>query len=98
MDREGGLMKKHMLGTWCLLTAVFLGLVATEHTRGASGNSKNVDNQRSSVAVDLSRAINTAELDYKMKHGVYADWATLVANGDFTSNGTKWAPKNDPRF
>jgi hypothetical protein len=98
MDREGGLMKKYMLSACCLLTAVFLGLVTSAYTRGSAGYSKNVDNPRYCLAVDLSRAITTAELDYKLKHGVYASWRALVANGDFTNNGTKWGPKNDPRF
>ena len=73
-------MKKYMLSACCLLTAVFLGLVTSAYTRGAAGHSKTVDNPRYGLAVDLSRAITTAELDYKLKHGVYASWGALVAN------------------
>lgn len=51
---------------------------------------------RRDTAVNLVRAINTAELNYKLRNGAYADWPALVRNGDFTSEGTKWAPKEFP--
>ena len=54
------------------------------------------ERERSSLAINLVRAINTAELNYKEKHGVFATWDTLLGNGDFTDTGTKWAPKAFP--
>lgn len=54
------------------------------------------EGERRSFGVNLLRAINTAELDYKNKHSKYADWAALFGNGDFTETGTKWAPEGFP--
>jgi type II secretory pathway pseudopilin PulG len=47
------------------------------------------ENERHSFAVNVLRAINNAERDYKTKHGAYANWETLFSNGYFTESGTK---------
>ena len=52
------------------------------------------DNERHSFALNVLRAINNAEADYKKKHGSYATWQTLLAEGDFTESGTKFAPED----
>ncbi len=52
------------------------------------------DNERHSFALNVLRAINNAEADYKKKHGTYATWQTLIAEGDFTDSGTKFAPED----
>jgi hypothetical protein len=78
---------------------VFLSLVLPWHLSYAQKNSPVMADrelQRHSLAVNLVRAINTAESHYKKTHGVYAAWDTLVANGDFTDTGTKWAPETLP--
>jgi len=54
------------------------------------------ERERQSFAMNLVRALNTAEQDYKSKNAKYADWATLTGNGDFTETGTKWAPVGFP--
>lgn len=54
------------------------------------------EKERRSLAINLVRAINTAEADFKLKHGVYASWDTLLGNGDFSEKGTKWAPESFP--
>lgn len=54
------------------------------------------ERERRSFAVNFLRAVNTAELNYKQKHGVYATWTTLIANGDFTETGTKWSTESYP--
>jgi hypothetical protein len=50
------------------------------------------------LAVNLLRAINTAEMDYKNKHGVYASKDTLLVSEEFTGRGMGWAAKNDPQL
>jgi hypothetical protein len=52
--------------------------------------------EQHSLAVNIVRAINTAEANYKQKHGTYATWDMLVSDGDFTDHGTKWAPESMP--
>lgn len=54
------------------------------------------ERERRSFAQNLVKAINAAEADYRKKHDVYANWDTLVGIGDFSSNGTKWAPADMP--
>jgi hypothetical protein len=54
------------------------------------------ERERRSLAINIVRAINTAELSYKKSHGVYASWETFLGNGDFTDAGTKWAPESFP--
>jgi hypothetical protein len=47
------------------------------------------ENQRRSFAVNVLRAINNAERDYKAKHGNFGNWETLFNNGYFAESGTK---------
>jgi len=54
------------------------------------------ENQHRSMAVQIVKAINAAEADFKKNHGTYATWSTLVSTGYFTPSGTKWAPEEFP--
>ena len=54
------------------------------------------EQERRSFAINLARAIQKAELDFKTKHGTYANWDSLIGNGYFTSTGTKWASPDFP--
>jgi hypothetical protein len=54
------------------------------------------ESERRSLAVNLVRAINSAEGNYKRNHGSYASWDILLGNGDFSEAGTKWAPESFP--
>lgn len=54
------------------------------------------ERERRSLAVNIVRAINAAEADYKKKNGSYATWDTLISNADFSESGTKWAPESFP--
>lgn len=64
--------------------------------RPPSPTAQDRDRERRSLAVNIVRAINTAEAHYKQAQGVYATWTTLTSNGDFTDSGTKWAPVSMP--
>jgi hypothetical protein len=57
-----------------------------------------LDRQREqhSLAVNIVRAINTAEANAKQKNGAYVPWETLYNKGEFTDAGTKWAPESVP--
>ena len=54
------------------------------------------ERERHSLAVSVTRAINSAEADYLRRHEAFANWDTLFGNGDFTETGTKWAPESFP--
>ena len=84
-------MKRLLASSCVVLLVVVLGTFA--HGQNPIPSSENARHQ---LAIDLLRSINTAELDYKLRHTGYADWKTLVTNAYFTSSGTKWAPKDSP--
>ena len=54
------------------------------------------ERERRSLAINFLHALNTAESNYKKNHGTYADWDTLLGNGDFGQNGTKWSSESFP--
>jgi len=54
------------------------------------------ERERRSFAINLVRAIQKAQLDFKSKHAVYANWDSLIGTGYFTSTGTKWASPDFP--
>ena len=80
-----------LLGAMLLLT-----LSQVEAQKAASPTVSDRERERRSLAINITRAINTAEVNYKKTHGAYATWDTLVGNGDFTDTGTKWAPETFP--
>ena len=87
--------RTRLLAIGLLLTG-FLGLVPVSRPQKASTPVASRERERRSFAINLLRAINAAELDYKKKHGVYANWTTLLANGDFTETGTRWSSESYP--
>lgn len=79
-----------------LLIIMILTCVAASWAQKGSPVAADSERQRRSFAQNLVKAINAAEADYRKKHDVYANWATLFGIGDFSSNGTKWAPADFP--
>jgi hypothetical protein len=77
-------------------SAVFLFAVAPAHPQKSPIGAPDRERERRSLAVNLVRAINAAEANYKKTHGTYATWDTMIGNGDFTDHGTKWAPESFP--
>jgi hypothetical protein len=54
------------------------------------------ENERRSFAFNLLRAINNSELNYQKKHGTYANWDALLADGYFDQSGTKYVSQDFP--
>ena len=54
------------------------------------------ENERRSFATNLLRAINNAEADYHKKHGTFANWDALYAEGYFDQSGTKYVSRDFP--
>jgi hypothetical protein len=72
-------------------------LPATFAQKKNTTSTVNREQERRSFAMNLVRAINVAEANYKKSHdGGYATWDTLQGNGDFTESGTKWAGESFP--
>jgi hypothetical protein len=89
-----------MFVKWHAAVAIlFAGILLSASSANAQKNSPTLqDRQREqhSLAVNIVRAINTAEAHYKTTHGSYATWTTLFSNGDFTDSGTKWSSESLP--
>lgn len=78
-----------------LISAALLAVLAAHAQKNSPGMADR-ERERRSLAINLVRAINTAEANYKNKQGAYVTWDTLYSNGDFTDTGTKWAPSSFP--
>lgn len=81
---------------FALSLACLLLLSTLAHAQKNSPGVQDRERERRSLAVNVVRAINTAELNYKKTHGSYATWDTLIANGDFSETGTKWSSEAFP--
>jgi hypothetical protein len=79
-----------------ILAVICLGLTPHAWTQKTAPVVPDRERERRSFAINLARAIHAAEVDYKAKHGVYANWDSLVGNGYFTETGTKWASPDFP--
>ncbi len=79
-----------------VLAGILLALPRAQAQKKASPGMPDRERERRSLAINVVRAINTAEANYKKNHGVYANWDTLLGNGDFTETGTKWATESFP--
>lgn len=73
-----------------------LSVLAGPAQKNQATSQVNRDQERRSFAVNLVRAINTAELNYKKSHGTFANWDVLYGNGDFSESGTKWSSESQP--
>jgi hypothetical protein len=51
-----------------------------------------------SLAVNLLRGINTAEYEYRSRHGNFVPWDTLMASEEFKGFGMQFAASNDKQL
>lgn len=78
------------------LSAMFLLAASPAGAQKTPFGNADRERERRSLAVNLVRAINTAESNYKKTRGTYVTLDALISNGDFSENGTKWAPESLP--
>jgi hypothetical protein len=85
---------------WISLVVAGLALVMLVPPIGrtALGQAPNNEHARRSVAINLLRAINTAEYPYRAKHGAFARWDALRASEDFKGKGMPFAADNEPQL
>ena len=79
-----------------LILLLVMGCQAASRAQKGASAVPDRERERRSFAHNLVKAINAAEADYRKKHDVYANWDTLIGIGDFSSNGTRWAPADFP--
>ena len=89
-------MKRLQIVVSIVLIALGLTLGTTARPQNSSSGIGNRERERRSFALNLVRAIEKAQLDFKSKHAIYANWDSLIGNGYFTSGGTKWASPDFP--
>ena len=75
---------------------VALSLAPRSWSQKAAPPPASRENERRSFAINVLRAINNAELDYKNKHATYTSWQTLVGDGYFGESGTKFISEEFP--
>lgn len=88
-------MRKPALFAPFLVTLIGVAAIHAAPQKSAPPLSSH-ENQRRSFAINLLRAVNTAEVDYLKKHGSYANWEALLAEGYFSQSGTKFASEEFP--
>jgi hypothetical protein len=78
-----------------LLSIALLALVGATggvlRSQDAPPTSPDSDRTRHVTAIKLLRALNTAELSYKTKHGAYATRDELAASDEFKVNLSGWS-------
>lgn len=82
-----------------LVFLVILAILTTappSHAQKPTVPAASRENERRSFATNVLRALYNAELDYKTKHGTYANWQTLIGEGYFGDSGTKFISEDFP--
>jgi hypothetical protein len=91
-------MRKRSIGLGLIVLAFVLVVTATERRQEVAAQASGHDQERGSVAVNILRAINTAEYDYRYRHGSFVNWATLVKSEDLKLSGMQAAAENEPQL
>jgi hypothetical protein len=91
-------MRKHRVVPSITFFSILLGSSTLQYAQNTPGRSEVTESAKRSVAINLLRGINTAEADYRAKHGAYVPWDILVTAEEFTGLGMKWAARNEPQL
>ena len=91
-------MRKRGIYVGLVLFTIVLFTTSVERGRGMAAQASGNDHARASVAVNLLRAINTAEYDYRYKHGSFVNWAMLVKSEDLKLRGMEFAAQNEAKL
>jgi hypothetical protein len=88
------MFKMRVLGIVLCSGLLFCGSASPQ--KKPSPTAQDRQREQHSLAFNVVAAINAAEANSKKKTGAYTTWETLYNTGEFTSNGTKWAPESMP--
>jgi hypothetical protein len=91
-------MRKHWATLGVTLFAVFVGLLTNQFAQNVPAQSSESEHARRSMAINLLRGINTAEVNYQHKHSIYAPWDVLVKSEEFTGFWMKWLAPNESQL
>jgi hypothetical protein len=73
-------MKKNQVILSTVLLVLFLGVQTSQFAQDTSTGPAKPDQARHRVAINLLRAINTAEVTYRHEKGSFAIWHTLLSS------------------
>jgi hypothetical protein len=80
-----------------MVVLLLFAAVTPLSSQNAPAQTSDAEHARHSVAINLLRAINTAEVGYKSRHGSYGTWEDLLASEEFGANKViVWLAKYDP--
>jgi len=91
-------MRNKAIAAIVVLLVVTLGIANLLRSQDSSAKPSDPDHAKHSLAINLLRAINTAEVNYKMKHGAFLSKDELLANEEFSGKAMAWAARNDPHL
>src|ERR1700730_9424399 len=77
---------------------LFLVFPFSQRAQNSPAQAGDSQHARRSFAINLLRAINTAEMAYRDKHGSFANWHDLLNSEEFTARGLKWAARQEPQL
>jgi hypothetical protein len=69
-----------------MLVLLLFAAVTPLSSQNAPAQTSDADHARHSVAINLLRAINTAEVGYKSRHGSYGTWEDFLASDEFPAS------------
>ena len=73
-------MKKHHVFMSTFLLVLLAGLLTPQFAQESPSARANAEKARRHLAVDLLRAINTAEVSHKLQKGSFLPWQSLLAD------------------
>lgn len=80
------------------LGGALLAMAIPQRAQSPAARSSADEHAKRSIAVNMLRAINTAEYEYRDGHGRFVGWDVLVASGEFTGRGMHFAALNEPQL
>ena len=91
-------MRKRCAIVVAVSSVLFLVFPFSQRAQNSPAKADNSQHAKRSFAINLLRAINTAEMAYRDKHGSFANWHDLRNSEEFTANGLKWAARQEPQL
>jgi hypothetical protein len=77
------MMRTKLVFTSLVFVALLITTARTTRSQNAPPSASEAEHAKRSLAISFLRVINTAELEYKMKHGPYASKDVLLASEEF---------------
>jgi hypothetical protein len=91
-------MRKQGIGLGLIVLTFVLVVAVSKRAQDVAAQNSGSNHARGSVAVNILRAINTAEYDYRSRHGSFVNWATLVQSEDLKLRGMQAGAENEPQL